>query len=418
MDSILSQTHKEIEVICVDDGSQDKTRDIINQYQVKDNRVMLICQENSYAGVARNNGIKQATGDYAVFLDSDDYFETDMVELMLKSAQENCADIVLCDAYYLNNLTEEISEPTWILRKDFIPEGKKVFNYKDIPEGIFSISLSVPWNKMFKMEFMRREKLYFQDTQRSNDEFFVGLSMVVAEKISFVDKRLVYYRTNNLASLQGYGMKHAPSLDFFYALRKLMGELIIRDLFDGVSIGFANKCISSCVATLRKQTIAENFSYIYNYLKETGFEQLGLNNINENDIRNNKKVFLDIKKYDAIEYLFYSWKQIQITKAERYVFPFASVGNRQKIALYAAGEVGRSYYHQLVEATYYQLVGWYDKDYRKYADKGKPVLNPEDISSCEFDVIVIAIDDVNISKNVVEYLVGIGVPRDKIYARS
>jgi glycosyltransferase involved in cell wall biosynthesis len=418
MDSVLMQTHKEIEVICVDDGSQDQTRDIIREYQIKDDRVKLICQENSFAGVARNNGMRQATGDYIVFLDSDDYFEADMVELMVKAAQESGADIVLCDAYYFNNLTGEISEPTWILRKDFIPEGKKVFNYKEIPDRIFSISLSVPWNKLYRMDFVSKEKLYFQDTQRSNDEFFVGLSMIVAEKISFVDNRLVYYRTNNQTSLQGYGSKHAPSLDFFYALKKLKDELIIRGQFDGVSIGFENKCISCCVATLRKQTIAENFSYIYGFLKETGFEELGLNNMNEDDIRNNKEIFISMKKYSVLEFLFYNWKQALVTNIERFKFPFDLIGNRRKVALYAAGEVGRSYYHQLMEATFYQLVGWFDKDYKKYADQGKPVLNPEEIPSCDFDVIVIAIEDASISQTVVEYLVDIGVSREKICLRS
>lgn len=75
LDSLLNQTLKETEIICVDDGSADDSVDIINQYSSKDRRVKLIRQKNSYAGVARNNGLKQAAGEYVVFVDADDFLK-------------------------------------------------------------------------------------------------------------------------------------------------------------------------------------------------------------------------------------------------------------------------------------------------------------------------------------------------------
>ena len=80
MDSIVNQTLKDIEIICVDDGSSDNSLEILRQYAEKDERVKVIAQANGGAGAARNNGLRAATGEYLSFLDSDDFFELDMLE--------------------------------------------------------------------------------------------------------------------------------------------------------------------------------------------------------------------------------------------------------------------------------------------------------------------------------------------------
>ena len=77
LSDITGQTLKEIEIICVDDGSTDTSCKIIEEWQKRDSRIQLIKQKNQYAGVARNNGLKQAHGKYVVFWDADDLFERD-----------------------------------------------------------------------------------------------------------------------------------------------------------------------------------------------------------------------------------------------------------------------------------------------------------------------------------------------------
>ena len=75
LDSVINQTLKDIEIICVDDGSTDKSLEILHEYEKKDSRITVLTQKNQYAGVARNVGMSVATGKYFVFLDSDDFFE-------------------------------------------------------------------------------------------------------------------------------------------------------------------------------------------------------------------------------------------------------------------------------------------------------------------------------------------------------
>ena len=96
LDSICGQTLREIEIICVDDGSTDSSPQILEGYAKKDARVKLIRQENQFAGVARNKGMSYATGKYLSFLDADDYYAPEMLEKMAEEAEKNKADIVIC----------------------------------------------------------------------------------------------------------------------------------------------------------------------------------------------------------------------------------------------------------------------------------------------------------------------------------
>ena len=96
LDTILLQTLQDIEVICVDDGSTDNSLNILNTYAMFDERLKVIHQENAGAGPARNRGIKEATGDFLIFLDGDDFFHPEMLEKMVVKAEEDNSDVVIC----------------------------------------------------------------------------------------------------------------------------------------------------------------------------------------------------------------------------------------------------------------------------------------------------------------------------------
>ena len=88
IESLLHQTLSDFEIICVDDGSTDETVNIIKEYVAEDDRVILIEQKNQYAGVARNNGLEAASGEYVIFLDSDDFFAEEIEEDFVDSFDE------------------------------------------------------------------------------------------------------------------------------------------------------------------------------------------------------------------------------------------------------------------------------------------------------------------------------------------
>lgn len=412
--SICGQTYKNLEIICVDDGSIDDTQKILRHWQEKDERIQLICQKNQYAGAARNTGIKIAKGKYMCFLDADDFFEKNMIEHLVFSAEKYNSDIVLCNARFLNNQTRAISEPTWFLNVDYLENLNQPFALKDVSERIFSITSPVPWNKLYRRKFVEKNQISFQEIKRNNDIFFVLLAMTLAEKISFVDERLVYYRIENESSLQGFGKETNPTLDFFEAFCALKKELILRGLYQTVEKEFLNRALSGCMSFLQRQSSVEGFVKVYNFLQKEGFTKLGLTQDKSELFNCNQKEYENICTYNVTEYLFQKNKELQKAKGERFLFPYDRLGDSRKIIIYGAGEVGKAYYRQLIENQYYQIVLWVDKRNEMLIKKGLPVQTPKQIGRAVFDKIVIAIEDKEVRHKIKERLKKEGIEEDKI----
>lgn len=413
LESVCRQTYKNLEIICVDDGSHDHTVDIITQYCKNDNRVSLIRQENQYAGVARNNGFKKASGEYVCFLDSDDFFQDNMIEEMISVAEQYDTDIVLCNARYYNNLTKEITEPSHMLNMDYLSKVGKVFSCKDIPERILSLGGAVPWNKLYKVQFIREKNLSFQETQRCNDEYFVGMSMVLADRISYVNERFISYRINNDTSLQSYA-EDEVSLDFYKALFALREGLIQAGVFKAVENNYVNKALQSCRAALERQKTAKCFMRLYDFIKKEAFEQLGIASTPKEKIYAGKELYEEIKTYDSVEYLFYNLKKMQKSKGEKYLFPYEAIGNCKKIAIYAMGEVGTAFYRQLINHNYYQVVVCFDSNFERLQNQGYAIIDPKRIQEYKFDKIVVAIRDERLFDEIKQLLLGYGVEKNKI----
>ena len=108
LDSILAQTYSNLEVILIDDGSTDNSYNICKDYQKKDNRIVLLQQKNAGVSRARNHGLEVAKGEYIGFVDSDDYIEPEMYEILLNSIIESNSKIAICNYYYENEDSKEI----------------------------------------------------------------------------------------------------------------------------------------------------------------------------------------------------------------------------------------------------------------------------------------------------------------------
>ena len=117
LDSVVNQTLREIEIICVDDGSTDSSLDILKEYASKDNRITVIGQQNLHAGVARNAGLAVARGEYLSFLDSDDFFELNMLAEMYNTAKKDGSDTVICGNYVYNDTKKQITDHIKIDKK-------------------------------------------------------------------------------------------------------------------------------------------------------------------------------------------------------------------------------------------------------------------------------------------------------------
>ena len=202
LDCILGQTLKEIEVICIDDGSTDASLFILQEYKEKDKRVQVYSQRKANAGVARNLGLSKAKGEYLSFLDSDDLFSRKMLEKAYTAAKKNQnVDIVIfgADEYNINTKRSRFVEDS--MRIENCPPNNP-FKPIEMKDHLFNSFKNWAWNKIFRAEFVRKNKISFQDVGRTNDLLFTASCLVLADSILTIDEALATYRTGPYTHLQ------------------------------------------------------------------------------------------------------------------------------------------------------------------------------------------------------------------------
>ncbi|MFI3255666.1 MAG: glycosyltransferase [Eubacteriales bacterium] len=203
--TILVQSLVNFELILVDDGSTDDSLLLLEEFQRKDSRIKLISQENQGAGVARNTGMTVAQGKYILFLDSDDYFEPDMLEIMLAKAEETGADVTICRATCFDHETGQELPSDWLRKDKFLDrfKGRAVFSPAEMKDCLFQFTYGWAWDKLFRLDFVKGKKFEFSHSENSNDLLFVYQSLVTARKIAFLCDKLVHYRMKRSSSISG-----------------------------------------------------------------------------------------------------------------------------------------------------------------------------------------------------------------------
>lgn len=180
IDSLVNQTKKELEILLINDGSTDRSEEIINSYQ--DSRIKYYKNKNQGIGKTRNFGIEKSTGKYIMFIDSDDYLDDKACEILYNKAENDKLDIVLCDFYklYDSGKLEEVKQPSF-----------KNSSLKDNPK-ILNENLS-PWAKIYKRELIIKNDIKFIENLKYEDAPFVSIALDKARKIGKVDQCLNYY---------------------------------------------------------------------------------------------------------------------------------------------------------------------------------------------------------------------------------
>ena len=163
LDSIVSQTYGNLEIILVDDASDDRSGQICDEYAMHDHRITVYHKENGGVSSARNYALDRAHGDWYVFVDSDDWIEPDMVELLLNAAVSNHVDIVSCGI-----IREQFNKQELL----YFPECQRILrDIGEIAKGIFEeqiIAMTV-WNKLYRAAFFRERGLRFPEGRNYED---------------------------------------------------------------------------------------------------------------------------------------------------------------------------------------------------------------------------------------------------------
>lgn len=302
LDSLLNQTLKRIEIICVDDGSTDRSLEILNRYAAMDKRVKVFTQQNKFAGAARNLGMTHAKGEYVIFLDSDDFFSENMAQEAHYMAKLHDADLVLFGAKHFNNVTKEFKDAKWLLNS-YVAPRKQPFCCHDCPDDLYRITTPCPWTKLFRRQFLLDTGLQFQAIQNANDLFVTYSSLAMAKRIVTLDKELVYYRvglTNNLQSTK----KRNPFC-FYEAYRAWHDKLVELGLLDELRRSYVSLALSGCMHNLRTQKDLDVKRTVYDRLRSEIFEALEVTGHEESYyyIRKDYHDMLLVEQGDFEEYL-------------------------------------------------------------------------------------------------------------------
>ena len=202
LDSLIAQTFKNFEIICVDDGSFDDSLNILHEYKNAFEKIKIFKQEKIGPAFARNFGLKQADGKYVIFLDSDDYFEVNLLEKLYKQAENFDAEISICSSRKVDNNENiiETNSPNFPIDIENTPLGK-IFSAQDFKDNIFSLFTTVVWNKLILKSFLEKNEICFPKLNIYEDIAFVHSCIACAEKIIVLNEELVNYRVNQAISL-------------------------------------------------------------------------------------------------------------------------------------------------------------------------------------------------------------------------
>ncbi len=288
LDSVINQTLRDIEIICIDDGSTDKSLEILNDYAAKDDRIKILTQEHKYAGVARNYGISIAKGEYIFFVDSDDYCKLSTLKSLYNKAEETFSDIVIARPFAYIEKTKKINKIKFSLETSYL-NGKNVFSYKDCYRYFFQVFEAWPWDKLYKLDFIIKNNVKFESFRSCEDVTFTFLACIFAKKITFIDNYLFYHR------LHDKSMDNNRELySFFYAYFNIKDKLCLYGLYDTLKESLINDlCETTYNHYFHFNSLYKKICCFY-FIKNRLYPKFDLGSFNEIHFEN-KKFFLFLK---------------------------------------------------------------------------------------------------------------------------
>lgn len=416
IESLLAQTLREIEIICVDDMSTDASKSLLLEYQKRDARIRILEHKEKTEGAAqaRNMGISAAKGTYLVIVDADDFFEPDMLEKSYEKIESTQADIVMFDAFYYDDLRKRDSKPdftTHALNGRFLPDAE-VFDPKDNCLNMLRMTHGAAWGRLYRRDLIVDNKIQFIDGRYWDDIVFTYTALCSAKKIALLRERLLHYRWNAIGSQTSTKSKY-PEVGYKipYAL---VYEFKKRGLYETYKIGLVNCAVTRAIYLMNIMDSAESFKVLFFALKNEYLDKLGAYDIEDEAyfdetvlrcrdcIRESDSVaayLIQKGQFYSQEHLSFEEKLADMTK------------DKTNIAIYGAGCRGRVVFNEIFSSGLYNIQTWVD---RNYGMLGFPVESPEVLKEKEFDYVIVAIEDQKIFDAVKAYLLSIGILEEKI----
>ena len=223
LDSVLSQSLIDIEVICINDGSTDNSLEILNDYASRDDRITVINQKNAGLSACRNRGVEHSSSQYILFLDSDDYIKKDCLEKLYDISKSQSLDVLMFKLINFNDETNEKSTYNYF-DMPFLKKmvGENVFNWMDIENRLFDISVTAP-GKLFKRDLIK--DIDFPEGLIFEDNLFFTKVALKANRMYFLDEYIYFRRIRNDSITNSYFKDFSDVITIY----ELMEEVLIKE---------------------------------------------------------------------------------------------------------------------------------------------------------------------------------------------
>lgn len=361
LESLINQSYKNLEIICINDGSTDDTLNILRNYEAQDERVKVFSKENEGKGAAsaRNLGLNYVTGDYVLILDSDDFFEPEMIDELVKKAEETDADLII---YTARHYDDKFKQSGKILKRPQLKlaPNEDYFSWRDCPDYICQIADFVAWNKFFKRELIERENLRFDRIPISDDCYPSIIGACLAERIVVINKPYVNYRINTGSSQSNSHAKHPEAA--YMATYSVVDRLKKIGVYGEIKRSYLNIALRVAQDYYDHMDSYQTFYDLHNTLLEEVFPRIDAINLKQS-------FFYDYRQwewYDLItnnspeEILFRIARSYGInmnTGILRFQFP-NEVEKNENVVLVGKELAGKYWYAQNLLGEYCNIVCW------------------------------------------------------------
>lgn len=360
--SLMEQTYRDIEIICVNDGSPDSSLEHLEALQQEDSRIQVYSKENEGKGAAsaRNMGLEYTTGEYVLVLDSDDFFEPDMVETLVRKAEECNADLVITTADLFDNLYKRNNGICLRPELKWTPD-KEPFSWRDCPDKIFQIADFVAWNKLFRRDFIEKNNIRFEAIAISDDQYPSVMGAVLAERIVVVNRPLIHYRMNTGSSQGSSQAKHPEAA--YEATYSVVNEMRKLGIFEDVKQSYINLAIHLMRQYFDRMSKIEDIRLLYEKFRNEVFPFLGAEGLTSDYFYDHRvgSWYELITKHNLEEVLFLSARAYggdMTTAALRFQVPLDEVEKGSTVAVVGKGIAGRYWYSQLILWDWCRKVYW------------------------------------------------------------
>ncbi len=359
--SIECQTYTNLEIIVVNDGSTDNTREIIEEHKANDYRINVVHQENQGLVSARKRGLEMATGKLCMFIDGDDWIDKELIRSMfflMKSGEYDAVHANFIEECNGNSRIHRSVTKNEVLELNCIEKRIEVLRRRVLASTCDSYITPSIWARIYNTDLVR--KLYFlipNEQSYGEDVLFLMHLLMNSERILLTEKAFYHYRVLDNSLSHNYGLNNLTKITTLY----LNMKIVIKDY--GIYDNLAGE--------------VDSFYW--------------------------EKVLQGIKQIEAPP-----------LRIGIYMFPDQGSLIGKRIILYGAGSVGKDYYTQITGYENTDIISWVDKRY-DIVINGYRIRRPDVVLEYDrYDLILLAVNDESVAREISKELEELGVPNDRI----